>query len=103
QKLSVMTGHGAQIGQPQCPIVSMEFVSIVSGLLVKPQWEHAHNSLVKPIKANTEYDYIIIGSGSAGSVLANRLSAKRKVNVLLIEAGGAQNPQSDIPLQLAIR
>ena len=65
--------------------------------IISLQRQIQHNNNVNRSTWNSNYDYVVVGSGSAGAVVANRLAANPNIRVLLLEAGGPQTVVSDMP------
>ena len=63
------------------------------------QAEHHGGNMTEPAGSDATFDYVIVGAGTAGCALANRLSESGAYSVALIEAGGKDTyPWIHIPM-----
>ena len=72
---------------------------LITIAIVALQRQLVHNNAAARTQWNQTYDYVVVGAGSAGSVLAARLTENPLVTVLVIEAGGAASVITDMPAQ----
>ena len=78
------------------PSLTLQLITVS---IITLQRQIAHNyfgSGQTPING-TIYDYIVVGGGTAGCVVAARLAENASVSVLLLEAGGPQTVITDMP------
>lgn len=70
---------------------------ILAGLYYNYDRHDPESPIINQNNLYKEYDFVIVGGGSAGAVVAARLSEIPSWNVLLLEAGPDENEISDVP------
>ncbi|KAH6665583.1 choline dehydrogenase-like protein [Halenospora varia] len=79
-------------------ISALQLLSFVSSVLAAPSGSQEHDASFSAAAKEQSYDYIIIGGGLSGLVVANRLSEDPKKSILVIESGYLDNsPAVTIP------
>ena len=79
----------------EIPVLSFRMLVLFS---ITAKRQQIHDRSASRTEWNQSYDFVIVGAGAAGCVVANRLAANPKVTVLLLEAGGAQDAvYNDMP------
>ncbi|XP_046481413.1 glucose dehydrogenase [FAD, quinone]-like [Neodiprion pinetum] len=85
-----------------CAGVTVGFVTFFEVLIVllRPDIVDKDNRarIVPTVELLDQYDFVVIGAGSAGAVLANRLTENKNWTILLLEAGGDERVISDLPV-----
>lgn len=78
-------------------------ICMVSETSAQFSFEFMQPPITDTVKLNSAYDFIIIGAGSGGCVMANRLSENPEWKVLLLEVGDEESDfLTDVPLTAAV-
>lgn len=76
--------------------ITPKFILSMMSMLINYWYDELGESRSTKI-VHTSYDFVVVGGGTSGAVVASRLSENPAVKVLLLEAGGSGNEMSDIP------
>lgn len=83
--------------------VSAILLAIVSSVCAQLNFDFMQSGISDTSTFDEKYDFIVIGAGSGGCAMANRLSENAGWNVLLIEVGDEETDfLTDVPLTAAV-